>query len=81
MEIQVSEVLKAAVTQATALALPNFKDFFTVETDTSEEDIGAVLMQKWQPTTFISKSFSTNNQLPYFQKKKQPTTINACKRN
>jgi hypothetical protein len=38
------------------LALPNFQEQFTIETDACMDGIGAVLMQKAQPIAYLSKA-------------------------
>jgi hypothetical protein len=38
------------------LAVPNFNEVFTIETDTCADGIGAVLMQRGQPVAFLSKA-------------------------
>jgi hypothetical protein len=38
------------------LALPNFKEPFTIETDACIDGVGVVLMQKGQPVAFLSKA-------------------------
>ena len=48
--------LKVAMTRTPVLALPNFKEPFTVETDACQDGIGAVLMQKGQPIAYLSKA-------------------------
>jgi len=48
--------LKVAMTRTLVLALPNFKETFTVETDACQDGIGAVLMQKGQPIAYLSKA-------------------------
>jgi hypothetical protein len=46
------------MTRTPVLALPNFQDTFTVETDACQDGIGAVLMQHGQPIAYLSKAFS-----------------------
>ena len=44
------------MTRTPVLALPNFQEPFTVETDACQDGIGAVLMQKGQPIAYLSKA-------------------------
>jgi hypothetical protein len=48
--------LKAALCQTPVLALPNFQKPFCIETDASDLDIGAVLMQEGHPIAYLSKA-------------------------
>ncbi|GJW73776.1 putative mitochondrial protein [Tanacetum coccineum] len=52
------ESLKSAMINAPVLALPNFQEEFTVETDASNEGIGAVLQQQGHPIAFLSRSLA-----------------------
>jgi hypothetical protein len=48
--------LKVAMTRTPVLALPNFQEPFTVETDACQDGIGAVLMQRGQSIAYLSKA-------------------------
>lgn len=50
--------LKEAMSSSPLLDVPDFSEKFVVETDASQYDIGAVLMQKGHPLAFLSKSLS-----------------------
>ncbi|GJY66109.1 putative mitochondrial protein [Tanacetum coccineum] len=52
------ESLKSAMINALVLALPNFQEEFTVETDASDEGIGAVLQQQGHSIAFLSRSLA-----------------------
>jgi hypothetical protein len=53
---QAFDALKVAMTRTPVLALPNFQEPFTIETDACQDGIGAVLMQQGQPIAYLSKA-------------------------
>lgn len=55
-------LLQQSLTSAPVLALPNFKQQFTVETDASDTGIRAVLQQQGHPIAFINKALSPRYQ-------------------
>jgi len=56
------EKLKVAMVNTPVLALPNFSEPFTLETDACDSGVGAVLMQNNRPIAFFSKSLAASHQ-------------------
>jgi hypothetical protein len=56
------DALKASLTSAPVLPLPNFNQPFVIETDASGVGIGAVLMQAGHPLAFLSKALGPRSQ-------------------
>jgi len=54
--------LKQAMTTTPILAMPNFNEAFTIETDAFGDGIGAVLVQQGKPVAYMSRALalSTN---------------------
>jgi hypothetical protein len=72
--------LKQAMVSTPVLALPNFAEVFTVETDASDVGMGAVLMQKGQPLAYLSKALSEKNKHLSIYDKEFLTLIMAVER-
>lgn len=52
--------LKQAMTTTPTLAVPNFKESFTIETDALGDGIGAVLTQHDRPIAYMSRALGVN---------------------
>lgn len=55
------QLLKTAMTSTPVLTLPRFDIPFEVETDASDEGLGAVLMQQGKPVAYLSKALGEKN--------------------
>jgi hypothetical protein len=55
--------LKKVMTTTPKLSMLNFNDLFTIESDASGNDIGAILSQQGKPVAFISRALGTTKQL------------------
>ncbi|CAN6326944.1 unnamed protein product [Urochloa humidicola] len=55
------EVLKQTLCQAPILAVPDFQKPFVIETDASDNGLGAVLMQDGHPISYLSKPLCERN--------------------
>lgn len=58
-------VLKQAMASTSVLGLPQFDEPFEVETDASDDGIGAVLMQKGRPLAYLSKALGQQSKQLY----------------
>ncbi|CAM8882492.1 unnamed protein product [Rhodiola kirilowii] len=56
------ESLKAALTQAPTLALPDFTKSFEIQSDASGEGMGAILLQGHKPIAYFSNQFNRSMQ-------------------
>lgn len=61
--------LKIAMSKTPVLALRNFQETFTVETDACGEGIGVVLMQKGQPMAYLSKALGEKHKASLHMKR------------
>jgi hypothetical protein len=69
--------LKTALTTTPTLAMLNFNEPFTIESDASGNDIGVVLSQQGQPIAFMSRVLGTTKQSWYVYAKEMLAIIHA----
>jgi hypothetical protein len=72
--------LKEKMPSTPVLALPNFAEPFTIETDPSGTGIGAVLMQHGRPLAFFSQALGPKATAQSTYHKEAPAILQALKR-
>jgi len=68
------------MTRTPVLALPNFQEPFTIETDACHDGIGAVLMQQGQPIAYLSKALGEKHKALSIYEKEFLALIMAVER-
>lgn len=69
--------LKQAMTTTPVLALPDYNQEFVIETDASHTGLGAVLMQKGRPLTYLSKVLAPKHRGKFIYEKDYMALLNA----
>ena len=69
-----------AITRTPVLALPNFQETFTVETDACQDGIGAVLMENSPPIAYLSKALGERHKAMSIYEKEFLALIMAVER-
>lgn len=72
--------LQQALATAPILALPDFSIPFEVETDASQQGLGAVLQQRGHPIAYISKALSTRQQAQSAYERELNAVLHAVKK-
>ncbi|KAL4285207.1 hypothetical protein GQ457_16G013510 [Hibiscus cannabinus] len=72
--------LKEAICSAPNLALPDFREEFTIEADASDFGVGAVLIQKGKPLAFFSRSLGSRHQALSVYEKEMLAVLMAVKK-
>ncbi|KAB5529709.1 hypothetical protein DKX38_019790 [Salix brachista] len=70
---------KQAMTTTPTLAMPNFNDSFTIETDASGDGIGAVLSQQNKPFAFMSRAVGVMKKIWSTYAKKMLVNVEAIR--
>ncbi|KAL4342538.1 hypothetical protein GQ457_08G013440 [Hibiscus cannabinus] len=72
--------LKEAICSAPNLALPDFREEFTIEADASDLGVGAMLIQKGKPLAFFSRSLGSRHQALSVYEKEMLAVLMAVKK-
>ena len=72
--------LKQAMCTTPILAMPNFSNPFTIESDACDNGLGDVLLQDEHPIAFTSKSFSNKNLAAYTYEKEMMAILHAVQK-
>ena len=67
------------MTTTLILAMPNFNDVFTIETDASGEGIGAVLSQQGKPVAYMSRALGVTKKSWSTYAKEMPAIVEAIR--
>ncbi|XP_047325223.1 uncharacterized protein LOC124929014 [Impatiens glandulifera] len=74
------EELKKAMMNLPVLKLPNFEESFVVETDASNNGMGAILMQQGHPVAYISKGLGPKLQALSAYEREMLAVLHAIKK-
>ncbi|XP_034708944.1 uncharacterized protein LOC117931996 [Vitis riparia] len=71
--------LKQAMTSTPTLAMPNFTEPFTIETDASGNGIGVILTQQNRPIAYMSRALGITKQIWSIYAKEMPAIVEAIR--